>query len=197
MDGLYVIGRDALPERIVLNSGEKLRLSLVALPGTVAEVSLNVDICGSDCEADIRGVYLCSGNDRLKINVLLRHLEGGSVSRQLFKGIAGGASRVDFDGQIYIAHGAMRTEAYQEAHSVLLSADAKVESRPQLEIYADDVQCSHGCTSGYLDSEAEFYMRSRGIPENEARRLQKIAFLAPVVEHLPEELKREIYDSIS
>ena len=72
-----------------------------------------------------------------------------------------------------------------------------MEARPQLEIYADDVICSHGCTSGFLNAEEEFYMRSRGIPEEVALQLQKLAFLAPVMQRLPEDLRQELYESIS
>lgn len=197
MDNVYIIGRDAVPQYIRLGEGERLRMTFAALPGTSARLSLEVEIAGPGCDVDIAGAYVCSGNDDLRMNILVRHSAGGSVSRQLIKGLAGGNSRVEFDGLIYIAGDAQKTEAHQESHSILLSPSAKVEARPQLEIYADDVICSHGCTSGFLNAEEEFYMRSRGIPEDEARRLQKLAFLAPVLQRLPENLSRELYDSIS
>lgn len=197
MDNVYIIGRDAVPQYIRLGEGERLRMTFAALPGTSARLSLEVEIAGPGCDVDIAGAYVCSGNDDLRMNILVRHSAGGSVSRQLIKGLAGGNSRVEFDGLIYIAGDAQKTEAHQESHSILLSPSAKVEARPQLEIYADDVICSHGCTSGFLNAEEEFYMRSRGIPEDEARRLQKLAFLAPVLQRLPENLSKELYDSIS
>lgn len=197
MDNVYIIGRDAVPQYIRLGAGERLRMTFAALPGTSARFSLEVEIAGPGCDVDIAGAYVCSGNDDLRMNILVRHSAGGSVSRQLIKGLAGGNSRVEFDGLIYISCGAQKTEAHQESHSILLSPSAKVEAWPQLEIYADDVICSHGCTSGFLNAEEEFYMRSRGIPEDEARRLQKLAFLAPVLQRLPENLSRELYDSIS
>lgn len=197
MDRVVVIGRDETPGRISLSSGESLRLTLLSLPGTSAEVSLEVDIDGEGCEVDVAGVYLCRADEKLSVKVLVRHNCGGSVSRQNFRGIAGGESRAAFDGLIYVAPGAQKTKAYQENHTILLSDTARVESRPQLEIYADDVECSHGCTSGFLNLEEQFYMRSRGIPEEEARHLQMIAFLAPIVSRLPEDLAREVYDSIS
>lgn len=197
MDNVYIIGRDAVPQYIRLGEGERLRMTFAALPGTSARLSLEVEIAGPGCDVDIAGAYVCSGNDDFRMNILVRHSAGGSVSRQLIKGLAGGNSRVEFNGLIYIARDAQKTEAHQESHSILLSPSAKVEARPQLEIYADDVICSHGCTSGFLNAEEEFYMRSRGIPEDEARRLQKLAFLAPVLQRLPENLSRELYDSIS
>jgi len=197
MDKVIVIGRDEIPRVTRLAAGESLRLTLVALPGTSGDFPLEVDIDGADCEVDIAGVYLCSSAEKLSVNVLVRHNSGGSISRQNFRGIAGGESRAAFDGLIYVAHGAQKTKAYQENHTILLSDTAKVESRPQLEIYADDVECSHGCTSGFLNLEEQFYMRSRGIPEEEARHLQMIAFLSPIVSRLPEDIADEVYDSIS
>ena len=109
----------------------------------------------------------------------------------------GGTARASFDGLIYVAQDAQKTEAYQENHTLLLSDAARIESRPQLEIYADDVKCSHGATTGYLNPDELFYLRSRGIPEAEARQLQMIAFLAPVLRRLPEPISEEIYGRLS
>lgn len=197
MDKVYVIGRDAVPQYLRLEAGGRLGLTFIALPGTVARFALEVEIAGPGCDVDIAGAYVCGGEDDFRMNILVRHMSGGSSSRQLVKGLAGGGSRVEFDGLIYIAPDAQKTEAHQESHSILLSPEAKVEARPQLEIYADDVICSHGCTSGFLNAEEEFYMRSRGIPEEVAHQLQKLAFLAPVMQRLPEDLRQELYESIS
>ena len=112
-------------------------------------------------------------------------------SRQLFKGIAGGISKVDFYGKIIVAQDAQRTEAYQENHNILLTDGAKVDTKPQLEIYADDVKCSHGATIGRLNEEEQFYMRSRGITLEDAKVLQMISFVAPVLENIPDETQRE------
>ena len=197
MDKVYVIGRDAVPQYLRLEAGGRLGLTFIALPGTVARLALEVEIAGPGCDVDIAGAYVCGGEDDFRMNILVRHMSGGSSSRQLVKGLAGGGSRVEFDGLIYIAPDAQKTEAHQESHSILLSPEAKVEARPQLEIYADDVICSHGCTSGFLNADEEFYMRSRGIPEEVALQLQKLAFLAPVMQRLPEDLRQELYESIS
>lgn len=197
MDKVYVIGRDAVPQFLRLEAGQQFRMTFVALPGTVARLALEVELAGPGCDLDIAGAYVCSGNDDFRMNILVRHSSGGSTSRQLVKGLAGGAARVEFDGLIYIAQDAQKTEAHQESHSILLSPDARIEARPQLEIYADDVICTHGCSSGFLNAEEEFYMRSRGIPEEVALQLQKRAFLAPVLQRLPEDLSQELYESIS
>lgn len=196
MNKVYFIGRDSIPARFVASDGEELNLTFVALPGVSEDVAIEVDIEGRDALVDIAGVYLCTSDDRLSLKVNLRHNSGGSLSRQVFKGIVAGAAVANFDGLIYVAHDSQKTKAYQENHTILLSSRAKVESKPQLEIYADDVECSHGSTSGFLSGEELFYMRSRGIPEEEALRLQKIAFIAPVVNRLSEDLAAEIYDNI-
>ena len=93
---------------------------------------------------------------------------------------------MDFYGKIIVAQDAQRTEAYQENHNILLSDNAKVDTKPQLEIYADDVKCSHGATIGRLNEEEQFYMRSRGITLEDAKVLQMISFIAPVLENIPE-----------
>ena len=88
---------------------------------------------------------------------------------------------------MYVAKGAQKTTARQQNRNILLSANARIHSEPQLEIYADDVECSHGATCGYLNEDERFYMQSRGIPEEEARRMQILSFLSPVMSRLPKD----------
>lgn len=202
MDKVYLIGRDAVPGKFSLVGGESFRAGFVVLPeylpaGESVPVDIDIDIEGSGCEVDLYGLYLCRAEERVAFNVNVRHLSGGSVSRQMFKGIVGGSADVRFNGLIYVARDAQKTKAYQENHTILLDAGAVVETRPQLEIYADDVECSHGATTGFLNEEELFYMRSRGIPAEEARRLQMISFLAPVTGRLPEEIKEKVYAELS
>ena len=96
-----------------------------------------------------------------------------------------------FYGKIVVAPDAQKTEAYQTNHNLVVSDGAKAEAKPQLEIYADDVKCSHGATVGQLNEDEQFYMRSRGIPEDEAQVLQMISFMAPVLANITEEAQRE------
>lgn len=169
-----------MTETYIVKAGEKRSLSFVVLPGESRDVDVAVDLVGEGAEVDIKGLYLCGGDERVKFRILMHHRSPGCVSHQLIDGIAGGTSRVQFDGRIIVAPPAQKTEAYQENHNILLSEQAHVETTPQLEIYADDVKCSHGATIGRLDEEALFYMQTRGIPEREARILQMLSFLAPV-----------------
>ena len=155
-------------------------------PGISADLKLDITLAGEGAEANIYGAYVCGDKEKVKIAVDMHHDFPHCNSRQLFKGIAGGSSRVDFYGKIIVAKDAQRTEAYQENHNILLSDNAKVDTKPQLEIYADDVKCSHGATIGRLNEEEQFYMRSRGISLEDAKVLQMISFIAPVLENIPE-----------
>jgi Fe-S cluster assembly protein SufD len=175
-----VVGRDASETVIV-----------VVMPGVSVDLKFDVELVGEGAEANLYGAYICAGQEKVKIAVDMHHKVPHCNSRQLFKGIAGGNSRVDFYGKIIVAKDAQRTEAYQENHNLLLSDGAKVDTKPQLEIYADDVKCSHGATIGRLNEEEQFYMRSRGITLEDAKVLQMISFVAPVLENIKEDAERE------
>ena len=180
-------------ERIVLGAGERLEKRFVILPGESQDIDLDVSLAGEGADFSLKGLYLCSGSDRVNINVTVRHLVGGGTSRQTVKGLAAGNARVSFGGLIVVQQDAQKTEAYQENHNILLSEKADIQTRPQLEIYADDVKCSHGATVGRLNEDELFYMRSRGIPEAEAKALQMMSFLSPVMD---ESRREEIENAI-
>ena len=177
--------------RVEVQAGQKADMVFLVYPGVSCDVKLDVNLLGEGAEANIYGVYVCGAAERVKISVDMYHNVPHCNSRQLFKGIAGGESRVDFYGKIIVAQDAQKTEAYQENHNILLSDDAKVDTKPQLEIYADDVKCSHGATIGRLNEEEQFYMRSRGISLEDAKVLQMISFLAPVLDAISDPQQRE------
>lgn len=179
------------PQSIVVEGDSRVDVVVLVFPGISADVKLDVRLAGEGAEANVYGAYVCGGEEKVKIAVDMYHDLPHCNSRQLFKGIAGGSSRVDFYGKIIVAQDAQRTEAYQENHNILLSDGAKVDTKPQLEIYADDVKCSHGATIGRLNEEEQFYMRSRGISLEDAKVLQMISFIAPVLEHVEDEAQRE------
>ena len=180
-----------IPQQIVVEGDAKVDIVVLVYPGVSCDVKLDVHLVGEGAEANIYGAYVCGGDEKVKIAVDMHHDVPHCNSRQLFKGIAGGRSRVDFYGKIIVAQDAQRTEAYQENHNILLSDEAKVDTKPQLEIYADDVKCSHGATIGRLNEEEQFYMRSRGISLEDAKVLQMISFIAPVLENIQDEAQRE------
>ena len=168
---------------------ETLQLTYVILPGESRDIDVAVDLTGEGANLEIKALYLSRADEKVRIRTLVHHRVKNCHSRQLIKGIAGGSADVRFDGVIVVAPGADGTEALQENHNIILSETAKVETLPQLEIYADDVKCSHGATVGRLGEEELFYMRSRGIPEKEAMVLQMLSFVSPVV---PEGREEEI-----
>lgn len=180
-----------IPAKITLGAGERLDMTIVVLPGVSCEVPVDVDLTGENSEVNLSGVYVCGADENVTISVNLNHKVGHCISNQLFKGIAGGSSRAKFYGRIIVAQDAQKTEAYQSNHNLLVSDDARVDTKPQLEIYADDVKCSHGATIGRLNEEEQFYMRSRGISLNEARTLQMISFVSPVFDSIEDEAVRE------
>lgn len=183
---IYILGETVLPPVVRLEAGEKRSAAFVVPRGVSGSFEVVYELAGEGAELDLTGVYACCGEQKVDFRITVRHLCAGCISHQLFKGLAEDEARVKFEGLVYVAAGAEKTEALQENHSLLLSENAFVQSSPQLEIYADDVVCSHGATVGSLDENEQFYMRSRGISLEEARRLQVLSFLSPVLEGLPE-----------
>ena len=191
MTEVIIVSDGQLIRDIEVQSGQRMDMVLLMFPGVSCDIRLDVRLTGEGAEANVYGAYVCGGDEKVKIAVDMHHDMPHCNSRQLFKGIAGGVSKVDFYGKIIVAQDAQRTEAYQENHNILLTDGAKVDTKPQLEIYADDVKCSHGATIGRLNEEEQFYMRSRGISLEDAKVLQMISFVAPVLENIPDETQRE------
>ena len=192
MTEVIIVSDGQLIRDIEVQSGQRKDMVLLMFPGVSCDIRLDVRLTGEGAEANVYGAYVCGGEEKVKIAVDMHHDMPHCNSRQLFKGIAGGVSKVDFYGKIIVAQDAQRTEAYQENHNILLTDGAKVDTKPQLEIYADDVKCSHGATIGRLNEEEQFYMRSRGISLEDAKVLQMISFVAPVLENIPDEAQREV-----
>lgn len=191
MTEVIIVSEGQLSRSLDVQAGQRVDMILLVYPGVSCHVKLDVHLNGEGAEANLYGAYVCGGDEKVKIEVDMFHHKPYCNSRQLFKGVAGGASKVDFYGKITVAQDAQRTEAYQENHNILLSDGAKVDTKPQLEIYADDVKCSHGATIGRLNEEEQFYMRSRGITLEDAKVLQMISFIYPVLEHIQDEADRD------
>ena len=191
MTEVLIVQDGQLLRSIDVQAGKRTDMVLLVMPGVSCDIKLDVRLVGEGAEANVYGAYVCGGDEKVKIAVDMYHDVPHCNSRQLFKGIAGGVSKVDFYGKIIVAQDAQRTEAYQENHNILLTDGAKVDTKPQLEIYADDVKCSHGATIGRLNEEEQFYMRSRGISLEDAKVLQMISFIAPVLENIEEHDERD------
>ena len=156
----------------------------VALGGQISRYNLNVRLAeGAECTVD--GLALISGRQLADTHTCIDHSQPHGVSRQLHKCIVGESAHAVFNGKIIVREGAQRTDSQQSSHTLLLSGRAQIDTKPQLEIFANDVKCTHGATVGQLDSEQIFYLRSRGMADAEARNLLTYAFGAEVIDRIP------------
>jgi Fe-S cluster assembly protein SufD len=142
----------------------------------------------------MNGAQLLTGSQHADFTSVVRHAEPNGTSRQTVKNVLNGRSRGVFQGRIEVARHAQKTDGYQMNQALLLSPDAEIDSKPELEIFADDVKCSHGATVGELDAEQLFYLRSRGVPDSEARALLVRAFLAEALDLVTDESIRTILE---
>lgn len=154
------------------------------LYGTLVRNDLQVQLDGPGAHAELNGAYLLDGTAHCDNHTYIGHNVPDCTSDELYKGLVAGKATGVFNGKVFVKPDAQRTRAYQRNANVLSGEDARVFSKPELEIYADDVKCSHGCTIGRLDEQALFYLRSRGVGEAEARNLMAHAFVAEVVERI-------------
>jgi Fe-S cluster assembly protein SufD len=150
----------------------------VLLGGRIVRNNVMPTLAGEDCHCLINGLYVAHGQQHLDNAMRVRHAAPNCRSRQYYKGIMNDSSRGVFTGRIIVDEAGQQTDAVQTNRNMLLSDDARVNARPQLEIYADDVKCTHGATTGRVDEDAVFYFRSRGLPEPVARAMLIYAFAA-------------------
>ncbi|RRB02193.1 Fe-S cluster assembly protein SufD [Larkinella rosea] len=163
----------------------------VTLDGGFIRNNLNIALDGSECEAHMYGLYFPNGRQHIDNHTLVDHRKPNSHSNELYKGILEDRSTGVFNGKIFVREDAQKTNAYQSCKNVVLSNDATMNTKPQLEIFADDVKCSHGTTTGKLNEEALFYLRSRGIPKVEAQSLLMYAFAEDVIKKIKIDTLRE------
>ncbi len=177
--------------KVEMAAGAVLNINVITLHGGEISNTVEVNLNGRGGECYVNGLYLADGTQKVSTNVNIFHNVPECHSSQLFKGILDGESKTSFSGRIYVAKDAQKTEAYQANNNLLASKTAKAYTQPHLEIYADDVKCSHGATVGSLNEDELFYMRSRGIEKGEARLLQQQAFAYAVLEKVSNEHLRE------
>ena len=175
---------------ISLAEGATLKMVFLSLKG-VLHNRIRVSLDGPQADCSLAGLYLPDGDQQMGYEVLMEHRVPECRSTQLFKSVVGGHGVARFDGLIRVVPDAQKTEAYQASHNLLLSDAARAYTKPQLEIYADDVKCSHGATIGRLNEDELFYLRSRGISLPEARLLQQMAFTGEVLEKIASPELRE------
>ena len=151
-----------------------------AFGGGITRIDVNADLNGNGASVALNGLFMANGHQHIDHHTRIRHLVGNTHSSENYKGIADGNGRGVFNGKIYVAENAQKIEALQSSKNLLLSDGAEIDTKPELEIYADDVKCAHGATVGQLDEEADFYLRSRGVDKNTARSILTFAFAADI-----------------
>ncbi len=160
---------------------------VISLSGDMVRNNLSLNLLGSNSEGNMYGIYLLNGKTHVDNHTNVDHTIPHAESNELYKGILADHSRGVFNGKIFVRQDAQKTNAFQQNNNILLSEDATVNTKPQLEIWADDVKCSHGCTTGQLDEEALFYLQSRGIGKLQAKGLLLYAFAGEVLERIANE----------
>lgn len=166
------------------------------LNGGFVRNNLNVVLDGEHIESHLYGLYVPNGKQHIDNHTLVDHRKPNCESNELYKGILMDKSTGVFNGKIFVQEDAQKTNAYQNCRNVVTSDEATMNTKPQLEIWADDVKCSHGTTTGQLNDEAIFYMQSRGIPKKEAIRLQLLAFAQDVVSQIKIDSIKEYIEAL-
>lgn len=178
------VGRDATYESFALSIG-----------GLLSRVDMNVNLSGQGAHAALNGAYMMRGKEHCDNTSLVDMSVPNTTCKQVYKGVLDDESRAVFQGKIHVARDAQKADGRMLSKTLLLSNDAEIDTKPELEIYADDVQCAHGATSGQLDHTALFYLRSRGIPEALARNMLVQSFLGDALEEISDETVRAAFSN--
>ncbi|HEY1096159.1 MAG TPA: Fe-S cluster assembly protein SufD [Alphaproteobacteria bacterium] len=180
------VGRDASYDHFCLMMGSKL-----------ARHDVRAHLIAPNTECRVNGVYLAAQQQHLDTTILIEHHQPHGTSNQTFKGIVAGSARAVFQGKVHVHRAAQKTDGYQLNNALLLSRTAEVDVKPELEIYADDVKCSHGATTGQLDTGPLFYLRSRGLSEAQAKILLMQAFIGPALDEIRDENVRNVFTDLA
>lgn len=162
----------------------QFRSTSINLGGRLTRHHVHTALAGEGVDSTLNGLYIADGGQHVDNHTLIEHAEPNCQSHEFYKGILGGRATGVFRGKIHVHQAAQKTDAYQANQNLLLSATAQINTKPQLEIYADDVKCSHGATIGQLDADALFYLRSRGMGHREAVRVLTRAFAGEVLDRV-------------
>ena len=166
------------------------------LGGKMVRNNLHIALCKSNSEANLYGLYVSDNKEHIDNHTVVDHQKPNCNSNELYKGIMNGSSKGVFNGKIYVQKDAQITNAFQSNKNILLSDNATINTKPQLEIWADDVKCSHGCTTGKLDNEQLFYLRARGIDEKMAKNMLLNAYADEVLNQIKDEKLRTYVQTI-
>ncbi len=164
----------------------QLQAHSFSLGGLLARHEINAVLAEEGVHCALNGLYLADGRRQVDTYLFVDHARPHGTSREEFKGVVGGRARAVFNGKVLVRQDAQQTDAHMSNKNLLLSKDAEADTRPQLEIYADDVRCTHGATVGQLDEDALFYLRSRGIAEQTARGFLIFGFAHDIIDRIPD-----------
>ncbi len=178
------------------SANSRFNINTVALGNSILKNKLHIKLDGSNAENYMHGLYLADDSQLTDNHTAVYHAKPNCNSNQLYKGIIGGKANGVFNGKIVVEKDAQKTLAYQSNKNILLSNDAVINAKPQLEIFADDVKCSHGATTGQMDEDAVFYLRSRGIGEENAKALLNVAFANDILNNISIDSFREYISSL-
>lgn len=169
-------------------------LTTASMGSSFIRNNVRAEHAGEACHTELNGLFMPASAQHIDNRTFVGHMYPNCTSDELYKGIAAGSGRGIFNGKVYVARDAQKTNAYQSNKNVLLSPEATINSKPELEIYADDVKCSHGSTTGQLDEQSIFYMQARGIRRSEARKLLLLAFSSDVFARIRHEELRSWFE---
>ena len=168
----------------------------ISLNGGLVRNNLNVILDAKHCECHLYGLYVQSGHSHIDNHTIVDNMQPNCLSNELYKGILNDNATGVFNGKIFVRQPAQKTNAYQSNKNILLSNSSSVNTKPQLEIFADDVKCTHGCTVGSLNEEGLFYFQSRGISEKTARNLLLSAYSYDILEQIKPEILRAYIEKL-
>ncbi|RPG64374.1 MAG: Fe-S cluster assembly protein SufD [Flammeovirgaceae bacterium TMED290] len=168
----------------------------VSFSGSIVRNNLNICLYDKSCYTNMYGFYAMNDKSLIDNHTSVDHVDENSLSNEHYKGIMGGRSNGVFNGKIFVRKKAQKTNAFQSNNNIILSDKSKVNTKPQLEIWADDVKCSHGCTVGQMDDDAIFYLMSRGISRKDSISLLLSAFSSEIIEKITDEKMKSLFTEL-
>lgn len=192
--GNFHIGTDS----VIQDKDSTFTINTITLNGSLIRNNLNIAVNGENCTTNLNGGYILKEKQHVDNHTIVDHKVPNCNSNELYKGVMDENSTAVFNGKVFVRQDAQKINAFQSNRNVLLSDNAAVNSKPELEIYADDVKCSHGSTTGQLDDEAIYYLRARGLSRNAAVQMLVSAFIAEVIAEVKnEKVKSYIYKRLN
>jgi len=184
-------------EQVYQEANSNFTINTATFNGALVRNNLNIEVDASNCETNLNGLYLGKNKDHIDNHTVVDHKKPHCNSNEIYRGILDDESTGVFNGKVFVRQDAQKTNAFQKNNNILLTDNATVNSKPELEIYADDVKCSHGSTTGQIDEEAIFYLQSRGISKKGALKLMINAFAKDALERISiEPLQAYIDDKV-